>query len=83
MFRDMLLTELEGLDPELIPVLCRPAAGWSLGNGRPEEELEYSKAAGDADTAARLVQRLWLATDLQSRIATFRRWLTRRGDRLS
>ena len=53
-----------------------------MDNGRPEEALEYSMAAGDAGTAARLVQKLWLATDRQGRIATFRRWLTRRGDRL-
>jgi hypothetical protein len=70
------------LDPELIPVLGRRAAGWFLDNGRPEEALEYSMAAGDADTAACLVHKLWLAPDRQGRIATFRRWLTRRGDRL-
>ena len=53
-----------------------------MDNGRPEEALEYSMAAGDAGTAARLVQKLWLATDRQGRIATLRRRLTRRGDRL-
>jgi LuxR family maltose regulon positive regulatory protein len=82
LFRDMLLAELERLEPELIPVLRRRAAGWFLDNGRPEEALEYSMAAGDAGTAARLVQKLWLATDRQGRIAIFRRWLTGRGGRL-
>ena len=82
LFREMLLAELERLEPELIPVLRRRAAGWFLDNGRSEEALEYSVAAGDAGTAARLVQKLWLMTDRQGRIATFRRWLIRRGDRL-
>jgi LuxR family maltose regulon positive regulatory protein len=82
LFCDMLLAELERLDPELIPVLRHRAAGWFLDNGRSEEALEYSVAAGDAGTAARLVQKLWLMTDRQGRIATFRRWLIRRGDRL-
>ena len=42
LFRDMLLAELERLEPGLIPVLRRRAAGWYLGNGLPEEALEYS-----------------------------------------
>ena len=63
-------------------MLRHRAAGWFLDNGRSEEALEYSVAAGDAGTAARLVQKLWLMTDRQGRIATFRRWLIRRGDRL-
>jgi LuxR family transcriptional regulator, maltose regulon positive regulatory protein len=64
----------DALEPDMMPVLRRRAAGWFLDNGRPEEALEYSMAAGDADTAARLVQKLWLAADRQGRIATFRRW---------
>jgi ATP/maltotriose-dependent transcriptional regulator MalT len=50
--RDLLLAELERLDPDLIPVLRRRAARWLLDNGLPEEALEYSMSAGDADTAA-------------------------------
>ena len=58
LFRDMLLAELQRLEPGLIPVLRRRAAGWCLDNGLPEEALEYSMAAGDVDTAARLVEQL-------------------------
>ena len=58
LFRDMLLAELERLEPGLIPVLRRRAAGWCLRNGLPEEALEYSIAAGDVDGAARLVEKL-------------------------
>ena len=61
LFRDMLLAELERLEPELMPALRRRAAGWCLRNDLPEEALEYSIAAGDVDTAARLVRNLLAA----------------------
>jgi LuxR family transcriptional regulator, maltose regulon positive regulatory protein len=81
LFRDMLLAELERLEPGLIPVLRRRAAGWCLRNNLPEEALEYSMAAGDIDTAARLMEKLWLPTDRQGRTATLRRWFRWLDDR--
>jgi LuxR family transcriptional regulator, maltose regulon positive regulatory protein len=75
LFRDMLLAELERTEPGLIPVLRRRAAGWCLGNDLPEEALEYSMAAGDVDTAARLVEQLWLQADHDGRYTTLQRWL--------
>ena len=74
LFRDMLLAELERLEPGLIPVLRRRAAGWCLRNGLAEDALEYSMAAGDVDEAARLAQKLWLPADRQGRAATLQRW---------
>ena len=74
LFRDMLLAQLECLEPGLIPVLRRRAAGWFLCHDQPEAALEYSIAAGDVDTAARLVQKLYLPTDRQSRFPTLQRW---------
>jgi LuxR family maltose regulon positive regulatory protein len=56
LFRDMLLAELERTEPGLLPVLRRRAAQWCLGNGVPEEALEYAMAAGDAEQAARPVE---------------------------
>ena len=81
LFRDMLLAELEHLEPELLPVLRRRAAGWYLRNGLPEEALEYFMAAGDVDESARLVEQLWLPTDRQGRFTTLRRWLRWLEDR--
>jgi ATP/maltotriose-dependent transcriptional regulator MalT len=49
LFRDMLLAELERLQPDLLPVLRRRAAAWCLDHDRPEEALEYAIAAGDVD----------------------------------
>ena len=74
LFRDMLLAELERAEPALIPVLRRRAAGWCLDNDQPEAALEYSIAAGDVDTAARLVEKLWEPTYRHGRIATLQRW---------
>ena len=82
LFRDMLLAELERLEPGLMPVLRRRAAGWCLRNDRPEEALEYSMAAGDVDTAARLAEQLFLSAYRQARVATVQswfRWLEDRG----
>jgi LuxR family maltose regulon positive regulatory protein len=75
LFREMLLADLERLEPGLMPVLRRRAAAWCQANDRPEEALEYAMAAGDVDTAARLVQSLWLSADRQGRFATLQRWL--------
>jgi LuxR family maltose regulon positive regulatory protein len=74
LFRDMLLAELERLEPGLLPVLRRRAARWCLRHGRPEEALEYFMAAGEVDAAASLVQSLSLPTYRQGRVATLRRW---------
>jgi LuxR family transcriptional regulator, maltose regulon positive regulatory protein len=81
LFRDMLVGELHRLEPELIPVLRRRAAGWYLRNDLPEEALEYSMAAGDAETAALLVGKLAWPTYKQARLATVQRWLGWLSDR--
>ena len=81
LFRDMLLAEAERLEPGLIPVLRRRAAAWYLRNDLPEEALEYSMAAGDVDTAAQLVEELWLPTYRRARITTLQRWFRWLDDR--
>jgi LuxR family transcriptional regulator, maltose regulon positive regulatory protein len=74
LLRDTLLAGLERSEPDLIPVLRRRAAAWCLRNGLPEQALEYSIAAGDAEAAAGLVQSLWLPALWQSRVATVQQW---------
>ncbi len=75
LFRDMLLAELERLEPGLIPMLRRRAGGWCSRNGLPEEALEYSMAAGDIDVVAGLVEKLVVPTHRQGRVPTVQRWL--------
>ncbi|MBO0814861.1 MAG: hypothetical protein J2P30_06885, partial [Actinobacteria bacterium] len=74
LFRDMLLAELERVEPDVIPVLRRRAAAWCLRNGLAEEALEYSIAAGDVDTAAGLVEQLCVPAFWQSRLGAVQRW---------
>src|SRR6516162_6925810 len=70
----MLLAELHRQEPGLMPVLQRRAASWCLQNGLPEEALEYSIAAGDVLTAARLTGNLTVPAYRQGRITTIQRW---------
>jgi LuxR family transcriptional regulator, maltose regulon positive regulatory protein len=81
LFRDMLLAELDRREPDLIPVLRRRAAAWYLGNGVPEEALEYSIAAGDVEMGARLVEELTLPAYRQGRVTTLQRWFRWLEDR--
>jgi LuxR family maltose regulon positive regulatory protein len=74
LFRDMLLAELDRMEPDLMPVLRRRAARWCLENDLPEAALEYAMAAGDIDTAAGLARTLLLPTRWQGRRATLQRW---------
>ena len=74
LFRDVLLAELERLEPDLIPVLRRRAAAWCLRNELVEASLEYSIAAGDVDQVARLVGKLSLVTYRGGRVTTLQRW---------
>ena len=74
LFRDMLLAELGRLEPGLMPVLRRRAAGWCLDNGMPEEALEYSIAAGKVDAVAGLVGQLAVPAYQQGRVTTVKRW---------
>jgi LuxR family maltose regulon positive regulatory protein len=81
LFRDMLLAELERVESGLIPVLRRRAASWCLRNDLPEEALEYSIAAGDADAAAGLMEKLAVPAHRQGRVPTIQRWFGWLGDR--
>jgi LuxR family maltose regulon positive regulatory protein len=74
LFRDMLLAELQRREPALVPALRHRAASWCLRNGLPEEALEYSIAAADVDTTARLVTGLGVTVYRQGRVTTLQRW---------
>ena len=81
LFRDMLLAQLHRHEPALMPVLRRRAARWCLHNDLPDEALEYSMAAGDVRTAARLVERLGVPTHRRGQFTTIQRWFRWLEDR--
>ena len=58
----------------MIPVLGRRAAAWCLANDLPEEALEYSMAAEDAEVAAGLVGMLAPLAHRQGRVTTVEQW---------
>ena len=81
LFRDMLLAELEQLEPGLSPVLQRRAASWCQRYDSPEEALDYHMAAGDVEVAAGLVEELWVMAYQRGRVTTILRWLRWLEDR--
>jgi LuxR family transcriptional regulator, maltose regulon positive regulatory protein len=76
LFRDMLRSELERREPELVSELNRRAAACSIENGTPECAIEYAAAAGDLDTVADLVGRFTFPFYRTGRVATVERWLS-------
>jgi LuxR family maltose regulon positive regulatory protein len=55
LFRDLLQRELGEREPELVPVLNQRAADWFEARGDAETTLDYSQAAGNDDSAARIL----------------------------
>ena len=74
LFHDLLQTELDQRDPELIRYLQARAAAWCEANGLPELAIGHAQAAGDADRVARLVESLAFPAYASGRAQTARRW---------
>jgi hypothetical protein len=75
LFRELLRSELDRREPELVPQLQGRAAVWCEANGLPETAIDHAQAAGDADRVARLVTSLIRPTYAAGRVDTARRWL--------
>jgi LuxR family maltose regulon positive regulatory protein len=75
LFHDLLRTELDRREPELVPQLHARAARWCEANGLPETAIDHAQAAGDADRVARLVTSLVQPAYAAGRVDTARRWL--------
>jgi LuxR family maltose regulon positive regulatory protein len=75
LFRDLLRSELEREEPELVAPLHRLAADWFETNDDPESAIAHAAAAGDMDRAARLISSLGVAVCDAGRIDAVERWL--------
>ena len=75
LFREMLQAELERREPGLRATLNRRGALWCEANGQPEAAIEYSAAAGDTDTLARLVTACAFPYYRSGLVTTLERWL--------
>ena len=75
LFRELLGSELERVEPGVVPRLLARAADWCEANGQPETAIGYAQAAGDVERTARLVVRTTLPAYQSGRVATVERWL--------
>jgi LuxR family maltose regulon positive regulatory protein len=75
LFRDLLRSELERKEPNLVPELNRRAAAWCEQHDLPDSAIEYAAAANATDDVARLISAHGLPYFRSGRVATVERWL--------
>ncbi len=77
LFRELLLQELEEREPELVPVLNQRAADWFEAQGDLESTLVYSHAAGNKESAARILSSIAMPVSAAGRVGAVESWLER------
>jgi LuxR family maltose regulon positive regulatory protein len=75
LFGEMLRAELERREPGMMSAIRRRAASWCLANDMPEDAIDYSIAAEDTETAARLVEQIGLRMYWHGQRETLDRWI--------
>jgi LuxR family transcriptional regulator, maltose regulon positive regulatory protein len=75
LFAQLLHTELERTEPEILPELNRRAMAWCIANDLPEAAVVYGHAAGETDAIAGLVDGLALRLHYDGRMETVDEWL--------
>jgi LuxR family transcriptional regulator, maltose regulon positive regulatory protein len=75
LFRDLLQRELEEREAELIPILNQRAADWFEADGNAESTLHHSHAAGNQDSAARVLSSIAMSVSSTGRVSAVESWL--------
>jgi LuxR family maltose regulon positive regulatory protein len=75
LFRELLRRELDEREPELVPVLNQRAADWFEAQGDAESTLDYSHAAGNEDSAARILSSIAMTVSSAGRVTAVESWL--------
>jgi LuxR family maltose regulon positive regulatory protein len=75
LFAQLLHTELERSEPDIVPELNGRAMTWCIANDLPEAAIVYGHAAGETDTVAGLVDALVLPLYYDGRLETVEEWL--------
>jgi LuxR family transcriptional regulator, maltose regulon positive regulatory protein len=75
LFQELLRSELERAEADLVPRLLARASGWCEANGQPEAAIGYAQDSGDVDRVAQLVALNSLPAYQSGRSATVERWL--------
>jgi LuxR family transcriptional regulator, maltose regulon positive regulatory protein len=76
LFRELLQTELQHSEPDIVPELNRRAMAWCIANDLPEAAIRYGHAAGQTDTVAGLVDALALSLYYDGRMETLEELLS-------
>jgi LuxR family maltose regulon positive regulatory protein len=77
LFRDLLRQELEDREAELVSVLNQRAADWFEAQGDLEATLDYAHAAGNEDSAARILSSIAMPVAASGGVAAVESWLER------
>ena len=75
LFGQLLRTELERTEPDLVAALNARAMAWCIANDQPEAAVIYGHAAGETDTVAGLIDALALPVYYDGRMETLEEWL--------
>src|SRR5512132_4190083 len=80
LFGELLLSELERSEPDVVRALNRRAMAWCLANELTEAAVVYGHAAGETDAVAGLLDGLLMPLYYDGRIETVEEWLGWFGD---
>jgi LuxR family transcriptional regulator, maltose regulon positive regulatory protein len=80
LFRELLRRELEDRERELVPELNQRAADWFEAQGDAETTLGYAYAAGNEDSAARILSTIAMPVSASGRLRAVESWLDRFDD---
>jgi len=75
LLRELLDSELQRRDPDLVQDLHFRAAAWFEANAMPETAISHARAAGDYDRVARLLLDLAQPVWASGRVETVLRWM--------
>ena len=75
LFGELLRTELQHSEPEMVAELNGRAMTWCIDNGFDEAAVGYGHAAGETDTVAGLIDALALPVHYDGRMETLDGWL--------
>ncbi|HSB23224.1 MAG TPA: hypothetical protein VLE94_08950, partial [Burkholderiaceae bacterium] len=74
LFADVLQAHLMEEQPNQVSTLHQRASDWYEQNDLPSEAIRHALAAQDFERAADLIERVWLAMDLNYQSATWLGW---------
>ena len=80
LLRDLLRSELQRQEPDLVQDLHFRAAAWFEANAMPEQAIGHAQAAGDYDRVARLILELQQPVWASGRAETVLRWMEWLGE---